>query len=74
MNIEIERGTWKRHETSLDETWKQDKKKKKKAGAVMTAVAEVMLETRHQWVEECLHRAETLLAKLNHRNTLGMRQ
>ena len=73
MNIEIERGTWKRHETDLDETWKKGKTKKK-AGAVMTAVAEVMLETRHQWVEECLHRAEYRLPKPNRRNTLGMRQ
>ena len=59
------------HETDLDETWKE-KKKKKKAGAVMTAVAGVMLETRHQWVEECLHRAKYRLPKPNRRNTLGM--
>jgi hypothetical protein len=61
------------HETDLDETWKE-KKKKKKAGAVMTAVAEVMLETRHQWVEECQHRAEHPPPKPNHHNTQAMMQ
>jgi len=61
--------------TDLDETWKLEEKKKKKAGVeAMTVVAEVMVVMRHQWVEECQHRAETLLAKLDHRNTQAMMQ
>ena len=64
---------------NLDETWKKKEKKKKekkkKVGVeAMTVVAEVMVVMRHQWVEECQHRAETLLAKLNRRNTQAMMQ